>query len=90
MDTQLAEKGTRNLWLLAFGGTAIVFGLLYLVEIATRSNFDELWSLVVLPLVLASLTHLSLTTTGRRGSMPSKQKCGKAVNGSNKLVVALF
>jgi len=57
MDTQLAEKGTRNLWLLAFGGTAIVFGLLYLVEIATRSDFDELWSLVALPLVLASFVH---------------------------------
>lgn len=55
MDTQLAEKGIRNLWLLAAGGTAIVFGLLYLAEDATRSDLDELWALVVLPLVLASI-----------------------------------
>lgn len=57
MDTQLAEKGARNLWLLAFGGTAIVFGLLYLVEIATRSDIDQLWALVVLPLVVASIVQ---------------------------------
>jgi len=57
MDTQFAEKGTRNLWLLAVGGMAVVFGLLYLVEIATRSNFDELWALVALPLVLASIAQ---------------------------------
>jgi len=57
MDTQLAEKGTRNLWLLAVGGTAIVFGFLYLVENATRSDLDELWALAALPLVLASIAQ---------------------------------
>lgn len=57
METQLAEKGTRNLWLLAAGGMAIVFGLLYLVENATRSDLDELWALVALPLVLASIAQ---------------------------------
>lgn len=57
MDTQLAERGTRNLWLLAAGGAAIVFGLLYLAENATRSDLDELWALVALPLVLASIAQ---------------------------------
>ncbi len=57
MDTQLAEKGTRNLWLLAAGGTAIVFGLLYLAENATRSDLDELWALAALPFVLASIAQ---------------------------------
>jgi len=57
MDTQIAEKGTRNLWLLAVGGMAIVFGLLYLAEVATRGDFDELWALVALPLVLASIAQ---------------------------------
>lgn len=57
MDTKLAEKGTRNLWLLAAGGTAIVFGLLYLVENATRSDLDELWALASLPLVLAFIAQ---------------------------------
>ncbi|HZD56180.1 MAG TPA: hypothetical protein VE136_05635 [Anaerolineales bacterium] len=57
MVTQLAEKGTRNLLLLAVGGTAIVFGLLYLAENATRSDFDELWALAALPLVLASIAQ---------------------------------
>jgi O-antigen/teichoic acid export membrane protein len=57
MDTQLAEKGTRNLWLLAAGGTAIVFGLLYLAENATRSDLDELWALAALPLVLAAIAQ---------------------------------
>lgn len=57
MDTQLAEKGTRNLWLLATGGMAIVFGLLYMAENATRSDLDELWALVALPLVLASIAQ---------------------------------
>ncbi len=57
MDTQLAEKGTRNIWLLAAGGTALVFGLLYLAENVTRSDLDELWALVALPLVLASIAQ---------------------------------
>jgi hypothetical protein len=57
MDTQLVEKGTRNLLLLAVGGMAIVFGLLYLAENATRSDLDELWALVALPLVLASIAQ---------------------------------
>jgi O-antigen/teichoic acid export membrane protein len=57
METQLAEKGTRNLWLLAAGGTAIVFGLLYLAENATRSDLDELWALAALPLVLAAIAQ---------------------------------
>ena len=57
MDTQLVEKGTRNLLLLAVGGTAIVFGILYLAENATRSDLDELWALVALPLVLASIAQ---------------------------------
>lgn len=57
MDTQLVEKGTRNLWLLAVGGTAIVFGFLYLIENATRSDLDEVWALAALPLVLASIAQ---------------------------------
>ncbi|HEX6305849.1 MAG TPA: hypothetical protein VFZ76_16755 [Anaerolineales bacterium] len=57
METQLAEKGTRNLLLLALGGTAIVFGFLYLAENATRSDLDELWALAALPLVLASIAQ---------------------------------
>ena len=57
MDTQLVEKGTRNLWLLAVGGTALVFGLLYLAETATLSDLDELWALVALPFVLASIAQ---------------------------------
>jgi len=57
MNTQLAEKGTRNLWLLATGGMFFVFGLLYLVENATRTDLDELWALVALPLVLASFAQ---------------------------------
>lgn len=57
MDTQSVEKGTRNLLLLTAGGTAIVFGLLYLVESATRSDIDELWALAALPLVLASFAQ---------------------------------
>ena len=57
MNTQIAEKGTRNLLLLAFGGMAIVFGLLFLLENATRSDIDELWALVALPLVLASIAQ---------------------------------
>lgn len=57
MGTQLAEKGSRNLLLLAVGGTAIVFGLLYLAENATRSDLDELWALAALPFVLASISQ---------------------------------
>jgi hypothetical protein len=57
MDTQFAEKGNRNLLLLAVGGTAIVFGILYLAENATRSDLDELWALVAFPLVLASIAQ---------------------------------
>lgn len=57
MDTQSTEKGTRNLGLLAIGGTALVFGLLYLAENATRSDLDELWALVALPLVLVTFTQ---------------------------------
>jgi O-antigen/teichoic acid export membrane protein len=57
METQLAEKRTRNLWLLTAGGTAILFGLLYLAENATRSDLDELWALTALPLVLASIAQ---------------------------------
>jgi len=57
MDTQSTEKETRNLWLLAVGGMFFVSGLLYLADIATRSDLDELWALVALPLVLASFTQ---------------------------------
>jgi hypothetical protein len=57
MDKQYAETGPRNLWLLATGGTAIVFGLLYLAETVSRSDFDELWALAVVPLVLACIAQ---------------------------------
>lgn len=57
MDKQLTETDTRNLWLLAIGGTAIVIGLVWLVENATRGDFDELWALAVVPLVLASIAQ---------------------------------
>jgi O-antigen/teichoic acid export membrane protein len=57
MDTQIAEKGIRNIWLLAAGSMAVVFGLLFLAENATRSDLDELWALVALPLVLASIAQ---------------------------------
>jgi O-antigen/teichoic acid export membrane protein len=57
MDTKLVEKGSRNLWLMAAGGMAIVFGLLFLAENAIRSDLDELWALVILPFVLASVAQ---------------------------------
>lgn len=53
MSKQLTETGTRNLWLLAIGSTAIVFGLVYLAETVTRSDIDDLWAVVTVPVTLA-------------------------------------
>lgn len=53
MDNQLSQSRTRNLWLLAGGSTAIILGLIFLAENLTRSDFDDLWALALLPLALA-------------------------------------
>lgn len=57
MEKQLTETGTRNLGLLAAGGTAVVIGLVWLLDNATRGDIDDLWALAALPLVLASVVQ---------------------------------
>lgn len=57
MEKQFTEAETRNLWLLAIGGTAIIFGLVFLAENVTQSDLDNLWALTVLPVVLASFAQ---------------------------------
>jgi len=54
MEKQLTETGSRNLWLLAAGGTAVVIGLVWVLDDATRGDIDDLWALAALPLALAS------------------------------------
>lgn len=57
MEKQLTKTGSRNLWLLAAGGTAVVIGLLWLLDNAIRGDTDALWALAALPLVLASVVQ---------------------------------
>ena len=57
MEKQLTETVTRNLGLLAAGGTAVVIGLVWLLDNVTQVDTDDLWALAALPLVLASVVQ---------------------------------
>lgn len=87
MDKQFTETGTRNLWLLATGGTAIVFGLLYLAETVSRSDFDKMWALAVVPLVLACIAQARRTYI-QAGKFSSKT-AGWALIGLSTAVLAV-
>ena len=87
MDNQLTETRTRDLWLLAIGGTAIVFGLVFLAESLTRSDVDDLWALVILPVTLASFAQARRIYV--RVGRVSGKVAGWALIGLSTVVIAL-
>lgn len=68
MSTQATNTGSRNLWLLAGGSTAIILGLVFLTENITNSDLDDLWGLAFFPLALALVAH-ARTIYSRAGTI---------------------